>query len=324
MKKLSQEGFLLGNEAIARGALEAGLDFAAGYPGTPSTEIIEELAKVAKEYGMHVEWSTNEKVAFEAAMGASLAGLRALVSMKHAGFNWITDPLSVAVLGGVRGGLLIITADDPGCHSSANEQDNRFYGLFFKILTLEPSDPQEAKDMVVEAFSISEKTRLPVILRSVTRISHSRSNVLLGEIGVKERQASFQKDPERLFLTGKASLRGHSWLLNQQRFLEEISDNLPFNNLFRGEGRKCIVASGIAYSYLKDALRLLKSEEPTVLKIGCPYPLPKSLIKETLSDKETVLVVEEGAPFVELQLKALALDLVARVHILGKRSVGIP
>ena len=207
MKKQREEAFLLGNHAIARGALEAGVDFVTGYPGTPSTEILESLAEVAKEHGMHVEWSANEKVAFEVAMGASLAGLRAMITMKHAGFNWIADPLSVAVLGGVRGGLLIVTADDPGCHSSANEQDNRFYGLFFKLLTLEPSDPQEAKDMTKEAFSLSERTQLPVILRSVTRVSHARSNVRLGEIRPRERHASFQKDPpQRYFISGKKSV----------------------------------------------------------------------------------------------------------------------
>jgi len=324
MKKLIQEGFLLGNEAIARGAVEAGVDVATAYPGTPSTEILESLAKVAKEYGIYVEWSVNEKVAFEVAIGGSLAGLRAMVSMKHAGFNWITDPLSVSVLGGVRGGFVIVTADDPGCLSSANEQDNRFYGSFFRLLTLEPSDPQEAKDMTVEAFSISEKTELPVVLRSVTRVSHARSNVQLGEIKAKERRASFVKDLDRFYITSKTSLKGHSWLLGQQRLLDEISDRLSFNKLFRGEGRRCIVASGVAYSYLKDALRLLKSEEPTILKIGCPYPLPKSLIKEAVLSKETILVVEEGAPFVELQLKTLAFDLGARVRILGKMSGDIP
>lgn len=321
MKEQKKEDFLLGNDAIARGALEAGVDFVAGYPGTPSTEILENLANVAKIYGMHVEWSTNEKVAFESAMGASLAGLRAMITMKHAGFNWIADPLSVAVLGGVRGGLLIVTADDPGCHSSANEQDNRFYGLFFKLLTLEPSDPQEAKDMTEEAFSISEKTQLPVILRSVTRVSHARSNVTLGEIERRERRASFQKEPpQRYFISGKTAVKGHTWLVNQQILLEAICSKLSFNKVFSGEGNKCIVASGVAYSYVKDALGLLKLDGPTILKLGSVYPLPKSLVKEAISRKEAILVVEEGSPFVELQLKALASDLGISARIIGKMS----
>jgi indolepyruvate ferredoxin oxidoreductase alpha subunit len=321
MKKRTEEDFLLGNDAIARGALEAGVDFAAGYPGTPSTEILENLAKTAKEYGMHVEWSTNEKVAFELAMGASLAGLRAMITMKHAGFNWIADPLSVAVLGGVRGGLLIVTADDPGCHSSANEQDNRFYGLFFKLLTLEPSDPQEAKDMTKEAFSLSEKTQLPVILRSVTRVSHGRSNIRLGEIRPRERRPFFQKDPpQRYFISSKRSVKGHEWLVSQQPLLEDISNKIPFNKVISKEGAKCIVASGVAYSYVKDALGLLKLAGPTILKLGSVYPLPKSLVKEAISGKETILVVEEGSPFVELQLKALACDLGVSARILGKMS----
>ena len=321
MEEQNRKDFLLGNDAIARGALEAGVDFVAGYPGTPSTEILESLAKVAKQYGMHVEWSTNEKVAFEAAMGASLAGLRAMITMKHAGFNWISDPLSVAVLGGVRGGFLIVTADDPGCHSSANEQDNRFYGLFFKLLTLEPSDPQEAKDMTEEAFSISEKTQLPVILRSLTRVSHARSNVTLGEIKPRERHASFQKEPpQRYFISGKTSVKGHAWLVDQQTLLEDICNKLPFNKVFPGEGNTCIVASGVAYSYVKDALGLLKLVGPTILKLGSVYPLPKSLVREAISGKETILVVEEGSPFVELQLKALASDLGVSTHIFGKMS----
>ena len=198
-KKKYEEDFLLGNEAIARGAIEANIGFVAGYPGTPSSEILETLARNADKYGIYAEWSTNEMVAFENALGASLAGLRAMVTMKHAGLNWVIDPLSVAVLGGINGGLVIVTADDPNAHSSANEQDNRFYGLFLKIPTLEPSDPQEAKDIAVEAFSLSEKTQLPVILRSVTRVSHSRSNVVLNEVPPKEKRAYFNRDPERFF-----------------------------------------------------------------------------------------------------------------------------
>jgi indolepyruvate ferredoxin oxidoreductase alpha subunit len=316
-----KQDFLLGNEAIAWGAIEANIDFIAGYPGTPSSEILETLADYSDEYGIYAEWSTNEMVAFENALGASLAGQRAMVTMKHAGMNWIIDPLSVAVLSGVRGGLVIVTADDPNAHSSANEQDNRFYGLFLKIFTLEPSDPQEARDMTVEAFSLSEKSQLPVILRSVTRVGHSRSNVILNEIPPKDKQSFFQRDPERFFVTGSRALKRHLWQLQQQSLLESLADSLRFNQLIqKGNEKKCIVTSGVAYTYVQDALGILKADNVAILKIGSVFPLPKSLIKEGLSTKETVLVVEEGGPFIEFQLKALASDLSLPVRIFGKMS----
>ena len=323
-KKLKQD-FLLGNEAIAWGAIEANIDFIAGYPGTPSSEILETLAHYSKEYGIYVEWSTNEMVAFENALGASLADQRAMVTMKHAGMNWVIDPLSVAVLSGVRGGLVIVTADDPNAHSSANEQDNRFYGLFLKILTLEPSDPQEAKEMTVEAFSLSEKSQLPVILRSVTRVGHSRSNVTLNEIPIKNRLAFFQRDPESFFVTGPRTLQRHRWQLHQQPLLEKLAEGLQFNKFhYTGKEKKCIVTSGVAYTYVQDALRVIKTDDVAVLKIASVYPLPKSLIKEAISTIESVLVVEEGGPFIELQLKALASDLSLPVRIFGKMSGDIP
>ena len=323
-EKLEQK-FLLGNEAIAWGAIEANIDFIAGYPGTPSTEILETLAHYSDKYGIYAEWSTNEMVALENALGASLAGQRAMVTMKHAGMNWVIDPLSVAVLGGVRGGLVIVTADDPNAHSSANEQDNRFYGLFLKILTLEPSDPQEAKDMTVEAFSLSEKSQLPVILRSVTRVGHTRSNVTLNEIPMKNKQAFFQREPERFFVTGSRVLQRQRWQIHQQPLLENLADHLRFNQLFqKGKEKKCIVASGVAYTYVQDALHRLNTDGAAVLKIASVYPLPKSLIQEAISTKESVLVVEEGGPFIELQLKALASDLSLPVRIFGKMSGNIP
>ncbi len=325
MRKQLEQDFLLGNEAIARGAIEANIDYVTGYPGTPSTEVLETLARDAQKHGIRVEWATNEMVAFENALGVSLAGLRAMVTMKHAGLNWVTDPLSVAVLSGVRGGLVILTADDPNCHSSANEQDNRFYGLFFKILTLEPSDPQEAKDMTIEAFSLSEKTELPVILRSVTRVGHARTNVVLGKIPPRNRQAHFEKDPDRFFMLGRRALPRHRWLLQQQLLLESLAEGLRFNRFHRNGGeKKLIVTSGVAYTYVRDALRMLKTSELSTLKIATPYPLPKYLIKEALWGKEVVLVVEEGGPFVELQLKALVQDLGIPINILGKMSGDVP
>jgi len=320
-----KQDFLLGNEAIARGALEANVDFITGYPGTPSSEVLETVAREAKKYGIYAAWATNEKVAFENAMGASLAGLRAMVTMKHAGLNWVADPLSVAVLGGVRGGLVILTADDPNCHSSANEQDNRFYGLFFKILTLEPSDPQEAKDMTIEAFSLSERSELPVIIRNVTRVAHARSNVALGKMIKKRRKAHFDADPERFFITGRRGLEGHRRLIEKQPFLERLAEGLQFNQFTKqGEGKTCLITSGIAHTHALDALRILGIKSLPILKLGVVYPLPKSLIKRALLDKDTILVLEEGDRVIELQTKALASGINRSVRILGRESGHIP
>ncbi|MEW6262231.1 MAG: indolepyruvate ferredoxin oxidoreductase subunit alpha [Thermodesulfobacteriota bacterium] len=320
-----QADFLLGNEAMARGALEAGVRFVAGYPGTPSSEILETLAQDADKHGLYVEWSTNEMVAFENALGASLAGLRALITMKHAGLNWVVDPLSVAVLSGIVGGLVILTADDPNCHSSANEQDNRFYGLFLKVLTLEPSDAQTAKEMMKQAFYLSERTELPVILRSVTRVAHSRTGVSLGRLPEEKSEASGGRNPERFFITGARALKGHVWQLKQQTILEQAAEESPFNELQeKGDEELCIIAAGVAYTYVKDALRLWRDVGASLLKIGCVHPVPRSLIGSALSGKKAVLVVEEGGPFVELQVRALLPDLSSNIKVLGKMSGDVP
>jgi indolepyruvate ferredoxin oxidoreductase, alpha subunit len=187
---------MTGNEAMARGAIEAGLSLAAGYPGTPSSEILENLATAAKSFGLYVEWSTNEKVAFETAYGASMTGLRSLVTMKHEGGNVILDSLSKMVYTGVKGGFLVITCDDPGALSSSNEQDNRFFAQFVDMPVFEPSSPQEAKDMVFAGFEISEAFNLPIMIRSVTRISHGKSKVDLGNIRRLKRKPYFDRHDE--------------------------------------------------------------------------------------------------------------------------------
>jgi indolepyruvate ferredoxin oxidoreductase, alpha subunit len=313
---------MLGNEAIARGAIEAGVQFAAAYPGTPATDILETLAGFSKEHKFHAEWSVNEKVAFEKAMGVSLLNLRAIISMKHAGMNWIADPLSVSVLGGTRGGLVIVTADDPNCHSSANEQDNRFYGMFFKIPVLEPSDPQEAKEMTREAFELSERISLPVILRSVTRVSHSRGDVLMGEITQKARKrVAFEEDPARFYLTTSRSLSRHFWLIQQQEAIKKEVESSPFNQLAHQGEKTVLFTSGIAYTYVKEAIKLLNpTEKVGILKIGIVYPLPALHVKKVLEKVDLVLVVEEGDPFMEMNLKAIASELEKPPRILGKMS----
>ncbi|MEE8418697.1 MAG: indolepyruvate ferredoxin oxidoreductase subunit alpha, partial [Dehalococcoidales bacterium] len=193
--------FALGNEAIARGAIEAGVQVAAAYPGTPSSEIMETLAPVARELDMYVEWSVNEKVAFEVALAASICGLRAMVSMKHVGLNVAHDPLMTTGYMGVKGGLVLLVADDPFCWSSQNEQDSRFIAEQAYIPVLEPSSVQEAKDMMADAFNLSEEFGQIFIVRSVTRISHGRSDITLGEISRERRTAVFEKNPSWLVFT---------------------------------------------------------------------------------------------------------------------------
>ena len=324
-----EQDFILGNDAIAQGAIDANVGFVAGYPGTPSSEIIKYIAKYADKKNLYVEWSVNEMVAMANALGASLAGKRAMVTMKHAGFNWIVDALSVAVLSGVRGGLVIITADDPNCHSSANEQDNRFYGQFLRVLTLEPSDAQEAKDLTCEAFALSEKSELPVILRTVTRLSHSRSNVGITNAGsgcAHPLQAiPYEKDAERFYVTGARTMQRRKWHMAQQAVVEKLAAELPFNRLQqKGTEKKLIITSGVAYNYVLDALENFDSRECAVLKLASVYPLPASLITEALAGKEEILLVEEGEPFVELQIKALAANLSRRLKIYGKSTGQLP
>ncbi|MEN3064102.1 MAG: indolepyruvate ferredoxin oxidoreductase subunit alpha, partial [Candidatus Methanosuratincola petrocarbonis] len=194
---------LLGNEAVARGAIESNVEIAAAYPGTPSSEIVETLAQVADEVGMHVQWSTNEMVAFEVAIGGALCGKRSLASMKHIGANWIMDPLMHAIYHGFDAGLLLISADDPSGHSSANEQDNRYMAQLAEIPALEPSDFQEAKDFVGHALALSEEVRLPVMLRLVTRICHSRGDCTLGPMRREKKLPKFSDDYYRDFVLGE-------------------------------------------------------------------------------------------------------------------------
>ena len=303
---------MTGNEAMARGAIEAGLSLAAGYPGTPSSEILENLATVAKPLGMYVEWSTNEKVAFETAYGGSMTGLRSLVTMKHEGGNVILDSLSKMVYTGVKGGFLVITCDDPGALSSSNEQDNRFFAQFVDMPVFEPSSPQEAKDMVLAGFEISETFSLPIMIRSVTRLSHGKSKVALGDIKRLKRQPYFDRHDEiqdRWFCCAFNHLvkhrRHHAAMSRFRReYIQGASLNWTEGPRNASDG---IITGGIAYPYVKEALRASGLEKQvSLLKIGVPYPLDERLCAAFLKNKETVLVLEESDPFLENQIRILA------------------
>ncbi len=295
---------LLGDEAVALAAVHAGLSAAYSYPGTPASEILEYLLRFpSPERGFLAAWSVNEKTAYEEALGVSFAGRRAMVSMKHVGLNVAADPFMNSALTGVGGGLLVVAADDPGMHSSQNEQDSRYYADFARIFCFEPAGHQEAYDMAREAFDLSEKLGIPVMLRLTTRISHSRS--------VVQPRAPRPQNPLRLgqwqdwTLLPVNARRRFKRLLEGQKELLAASEASPFNALtLSGEdGRLGIIASGIAANYVQENIRGLESK-PSLLKIST-YPVPESLIRRLVDRVDRVLVAEEGYPLIERMLRGL-------------------
>jgi len=312
--------FVLGNEAIARGAIEAGVQVAAAYPGTPSSEIVETLAAVAKELDIYVEWSVNEKVAFEVALAASICGVRAMASMKHVGVNVAHDPLMTANYIGAKGGLVLLSADDPWAWSSQNEQDNRYIALQAYMPVLEPSSVQEAKDMMADAFKLSEQFKQLFMLRSVTRIGHARSDLVLGEISREKRKGQFVKNRDWLVYTPREARINKPLMLERFDTIKKAVNTLPYNNLKLARGAKLgIIGCGLSYSYSLEALKWLGIEDKvSILKIGTPHPLPEELVIELLKSVKEVLVTEEIDPFVELHVKAIAGEHNIPVRIHGK------
>jgi indolepyruvate ferredoxin oxidoreductase, alpha subunit len=318
---------LMGNEAIARGAIEAGVAFASAYPGNPSSEIITVLGSLAKELGIYVEWSTNEKVAIEAAAGASYAGLRSICAMKQNGLNVASDFISNAVLTGVGpGGMVLIVADDPGGISSSNEEDTRFFSRLLEIPLLEPAGFQEAKDMTKFAFKLSEETGLMVMIRSVTRISHGRGNVVYSEIEKANKKARF--DTNRTVLAFPVPWT-HKILHDKMAAIKDKFEESDFNRYEGPAGAELVVAaSGAAYLYTKEALNLLGlSDRVGVLKIGTTFPLPDEFIARNLKGVKKVLVAEEVLPFVEASVKEAYANHVKDLGVIefyGKASGHLP
>jgi len=286
---------MIGNEAISRGAYEAGASVAAAYPGTPSTEIVSNFARYKDVYA---EWAPNEKVALEVGIGASLGGARTLVAMKHVGVNVAADPLYTVAYTGVNGGLVIVSADDPGMHSSQNEQDNRGYGIFAKLPVIEPSDSQEAKDFTALAFDISEEFDTPVMLRVTTRLSHSQTLVEEGEAGERVLKEYKKNAPKYVMLPGYARGR-HVEVEKRMVKLAEYAETTPLNRIEWGDRSLGIITSGVAYQYVREAL-----PNVSVLKLGLVNPLPKNLIASFAQQVERLVVVEELEPVIERQLKA--------------------
>ncbi|MEM1629041.1 MAG: indolepyruvate ferredoxin oxidoreductase subunit alpha [Desulfurococcaceae archaeon] len=310
---------LLGNEIIARAALESGICVATAYPGTPSTEIVEVLASVAKKSGIYVEWSVNEKVAFETAYAAAISGVRALTSMKHVGLNVAADILMSSSYSGVNEGFVIVSADDPGQHSSQNEQDNRWYGLLSHIPVIEPSSPRDAYYLTREAFELSNRYKHPVMLRSTTRISHTRQSVIYDrDIPLNKKcKGFFEKNPERWVLVPANARKQKSRMMSTWRAIRENEGREPFVKIFNPGMRKAIIASGIAFSHVYEALDYMDQlDKVTLIKVNMPVPLPPDPILKALRDSEEVLVVEELDPVVEYQVKSIVNEagLVVRVH----------
>ncbi|MCS7119309.1 MAG: indolepyruvate ferredoxin oxidoreductase subunit alpha [Archaeoglobaceae archaeon] len=304
--------FLLGNEAIARGALEAGVDVCAAYPGTPSSEILDTLSNACTllrgRLDFYVEYSTNEKVALEVAIGASLAGKRGMACMKHVGVNVAADALLSFAYVGARGGLLLVSADDPTMHSSQNEQDNRWYGKIAKIPVIEASSVGELKEITKKCFEISEKFSLPIILRSYTRLSHASGVVTLGKLpNKKTEKVNWKKRPETDVLL-PANARKLKPVLNKKiAEIEKFFNIWEMNWIEDGDGKIGIVACGLSYSYVKEAINNLKLKIP-ILKLSSAHPVPRKLVETFSSNLDGVLVVEEVDPFLELHLRAMGIE----------------
>ncbi|HTO23669.1 MAG TPA: indolepyruvate ferredoxin oxidoreductase subunit alpha [Spirochaetia bacterium] len=291
---------LSGNEAIARGAWEAGVTVATGYPGTPSTEILEAVR--AYKDDIYCEWSPNEKVALEVAAGASLAGARAIVTMKHVGLNVAADPLMTLAYIGTVGGLVIVVADDPGMHSSQNEQDTRHYARFARIPILEPSDSQEARDFLALGLELSERFSTPIILRSTTRVSHSSGAVVLGERGAAPVIKGFQKDPQRFVPVPMNARPMRVRVEERTAALKAEVNRSPANRIEWGDRDLGIIAEGIAYQYVREL-----APNASVLKIGWVWPFPDELIREFAAGVRRLLVVEELDDILEEHIRALGI-----------------
>jgi indolepyruvate ferredoxin oxidoreductase alpha subunit len=312
----------LGNEAIARGALEAGIEVATGYPGTPSSEVIESLAAVARERNLYVEWSVNEKVALEVAAAASFAGLRSMAVMKQNGVNVASDFLLHLTASGTRGGIVLVSCEDPGALSSVNEGESRYFASMLEMPLLEPADFQEAKDITKWAFELSEAIGNVVMLRSVTRMSHASGNVTCGKLPTKRRKASFQHDgPVMDSQTGPmiSTPVVAKHLLRQQRLkdVQRMFDESPFNR-YTGPAKPqlLIITSSACFLYSCEAVEMLGLKKRTgILKLATTWPLPPKLLEKYLRKTKKILIVEEVMPFLEENVKVMATGIVDRIGV---------
>ncbi len=313
-----------GNEAIARGAWEAGVRFASAYPGTPSTEILENMARYPK---VQSRWSVNEKTALESALGASLGGVRTLCAMKHVGLNVAADPLFSSSYTGVSAGLVIVTADDPGCHSSQNEQDNRYYARAAKLPLLEPSDSQEALDFTRRAFALSEEYDTPVLLRVTTRIAHGKSPVAVG-IRAEATAPNYERTLAKRVLVPAVARPRHTAVEERLVRLQTYAESSPMNRIEWGSRRLGVITSGVAYQYAREVL----GDAASYLKLGMAFPFPEALARNFIAQVEQVIVIEELDPFLEEAVRSLGTvvkrpiegkSLIPRLGELDSRTVAL-
>lgn len=318
---------LLGDEGIAMGAIHSGISAAYAYPGTPATEIQEAIQNYVKAFpncGIKSNWSINEKVAYEEAVGVSLIGLRSLVSFKHVGLNVAADPFMCSTITGVGGGLVLAPADDPGMHSSQNEQDSRFYAMFAKIPCFEPANAQEAYDLTREAFDLSEKLKLPVMVRGVTRLAHTRSLVKFAEPKGKNELKLPSNFKSWVTLPTNARVQYQS-LLKKQTEILEWSNNHSFNKLHVEKGSNVgVIASGLGYNYFMECLEQAGDKfKPSYLRIAT-YPLPEKKIEELLKNISTLIVVEEGYPLIEQSIWKYISASGKKIEVKGKLTGALP
>lgn len=312
--------YMLGNEAIARGAIEAGIDVVAAYPGTPSSEIVQAFIDSSKERDFYVEWSVNEKVAFEVAFAAAMTGLRSVAIMKCVGVNVAHDPLMTSAYMGTKGGFVLIAADDPSMWSSQTEQDSRYVAMQAYVPVLEPSSGQEAREMMKDALLLSEKFGQMFMFRSVTRISHARVDVELGEISGGKKKGQFEKGSTHWVCLPANQRKNRLLMIERMAGIKKAANTLKYNKLTEAKGAKLgIIASGLSYAYMREAVQWLGIEDQvSILKIGTPYPIPDELTLKLIKSTPEVLVVEELEPIVENQVKVLAQENKVDVLIHGK------
>jgi indolepyruvate ferredoxin oxidoreductase, alpha subunit len=324
LDKPGLRGLAIGNEAIARGCFEAGVKMGSGYPGTPSSEILETFTLISvnnPEAETQLEWSINEKVGFEVALGGSMCNARCIASMKHVGVNVASDSFFSAAYLGVKGGLVLITADDPLMHSSQNEQDNRFYGKQALVPTFEPSSVQEAKDMMKYAYEFSEKYQSLVLYRTTTRLNHGRGDLILGPIDKIDRKYEYDNSKKSQWVnTPKNARHNKIRLLERIKKISEAAEDFPFNKINLVSNTKIgIISSGIPYSHTLDAINLLKLQDKvSTFQLGMVYPLPKKKLCEFMKQFEEIIVIEELEPIIEQDVKQIAFEEHIQTKIHGK------
>ena len=313
--------YVMGNGAIALGALKAGVNIACGYPGTPSSEIIETLAKYPHE-GLHLEWSVNEKAALEVAVAAAYSGARALVTMKQVGLNVASDPLMSLAYVGVEGGMVVVSADDPGPISSQTEQDTRRFADFARIPVFDPSSPEEAFEMIMDAFEYSEKYKTPVIFRPTTRVNHGYASIEAADSYTPKAYEGFKKDAGRFVIFPRLSYRNHGMIEDRNVDIGEDFSSYRFNTCEGTASKKAVLASGVSYMYAKEFLK----DKPQVrlIKIATAYPFPESFMIKNLEGVEELICLEELSPYLEEQILKLAGKYGLKIKVYGKLTHHVP